>query len=108
MLCFKGLPIELALDVMELAGYEAKRRLNIPHDPLHPYNRKELAQYLKYCWQLLVRCDMMAKALDMKIPWKVLISSSIVRLWGSSTCGYARWYKPSTNWEDQPQSLLFL
>lgn len=62
--------MELALNVMELAGYEPKRRLNNPHDPLYPCNRKELAQYLKYCWQILVRCDMMAKALDIEIPWK--------------------------------------
>lgn len=81
MLCFKGLPVELALDIMEFADYTPKRRLNVPHDPFHPSNRNELDRYIKYCWQLLVRCDMMARELDMKINWEDQVTYCICQLW---------------------------
>jgi hypothetical protein len=59
-----GLPVELALDIMELVGYEPKRRLKIEHDPLHLEDREELAQYLKYRWQILDRCDTTPNEVD--------------------------------------------
>jgi hypothetical protein len=90
----KGLPAELVLDIMEFAGYEPVGRLNEPHDPFHLSNRKELARYLTYCWQLLVHCDMMAKALGMKIPWQELLGNCIVDFWADDSHGHGRffWY----------------
>ncbi|KAI1162734.1 hypothetical protein F5B18DRAFT_365374 [Nemania serpens] len=82
ILCAKGLPIELVLDIMDLAEYTAQRRLKIPHDPFHRYNREELIPYLTYCWMLLLRCDMVAKAIGDEIPWNSLISTVMMDFWG--------------------------
>ncbi|KAJ5820372.1 hypothetical protein N7474_005963 [Penicillium riverlandense] len=78
ILCRKGLPVELTMDIMELAGYDPKRRLEIPHDPFHPSNREELSRYLTYCWQIIVRCDMMGKALGMEIRWQEFVASVLI------------------------------
>jgi hypothetical protein len=75
-----GLPMELVLDIMELAEYEPRGRLQVPNDPFHPANREELDKYLKYCWQVLVRCDMMGAAIGMAIPWRKVVSDVMVRL----------------------------
>jgi hypothetical protein len=90
----KGLPAELVLEVMKLAGYKPLGRLSEPHDPFHISNRRELARYITYCWQLLVRCDMMAKALDMEIPWKELLGNCIADFWADDRAGNGRffWY----------------
>ncbi|KZF18840.1 hypothetical protein L228DRAFT_251694 [Xylona heveae TC161] len=93
MLCRKGLPVELSIEIMRFAEYVPKGTLKVPHDPFHPSNSEELALYLKYCWQILVRCDMMAKALDMKIPWQNLITKCIIELWGSKDCCLRKWYE---------------
>ena len=79
-----GLPAELALAVMEAADYVPRRRLAIPHDPLHLDNAGELMHYLKYSWQVLVRCDMLVRELGDTIPWHFMIASCIVDLWGVS------------------------
>jgi hypothetical protein len=81
MLAGKGLPMEMQLHVLQLAQYLPQRRLEIPHDPQHPQNRTELHKYLKYCWQLLVRCEMIARALGDRIPWNRLVSQCLVDLW---------------------------
>lgn len=73
MLHSKGLPVELVDDVMEKADYTAKRRLVYAHDPLHPGNLEELQQYLKYCWRLMVNCNLMADALGTGIEWESVI-----------------------------------
>jgi hypothetical protein len=65
---------------MDLAGYEPRRRLRIEHDPLHPENCEALGQYLKYCWQIIVRCDMMAREIGMDIPWHDVISECLVQM----------------------------
>ncbi|KAJ5783045.1 hypothetical protein N7457_004819 [Penicillium paradoxum] len=88
----KGLPAELVLDIIELAGYEPVRRLNEPHDPFHPSNRKELAQYLTYCWRLLVHCDMIGKALGMKVPWQELLGKCIVSFWANDRHGLGTFF----------------
>ena len=90
----KGLPAELVLNVMELAEYKTVGRMSEPHDPFHPSNRKELAQYLTYCWRLLVHCDMMAKALNMKLPWEEILGDCITDFWADDTRGRGRfwWY----------------
>lgn len=67
VLCSKGLPDELVLDIMEFPDYTPAQRLNVSGDPFHPSSRDELHQYLKYCWQLLVRRDMIAKEVGRSI-----------------------------------------
>ncbi|KAH8696549.1 hypothetical protein BGW36DRAFT_321877 [Talaromyces proteolyticus] len=73
VLRLKSLPEELVYDVMERADYTVKRRLIYPDDPFHPGNRDELQRYLKYCWQLVVNCNMMAEELEVSIEWDDLI-----------------------------------
>ncbi|CAI7590724.1 unnamed protein product [Penicillium pancosmium] len=94
MLCSKGLPMELALEIMKFADYKTpKSKLDPPHDPLHPANREALGQYLKYCWKTLVLCYTMATEIGMdpldrmdqsdrsnKINWKNLVGDAIIDL----------------------------
>jgi hypothetical protein len=93
----KGLPAELVLEVMDLASYRPVGRLSKPHDPLHTSNRQELTRYLTYCWRLLVYCDMIAKALDMELPWKELIGNCITDFWADECCGKGRFFWYSVN-----------
>ena len=81
MLLKKGLPLELALNVMKFGDYTPQRSLKKPYDPLHAENAEELRAYLKDCWQLLVGCDMMARALKDRIPWETLVAECIIALW---------------------------
>lgn len=99
----KGLPMELVLNIMALAEYAPRGRLQVLHDPFHLLNRDELAKYLKFCWEVLVRCDMMAGALGMVIPWRELVSDTLVQLF---SCGPRRWYirDPRT----EPETYTFL
>ncbi|CRG91206.1 hypothetical protein PISL3812_08254 [Talaromyces islandicus] len=94
ILYHKGLPAELVLEIMKFAGYKPVGRLSEPCDPFHISNRKELARYITYCWQLLVRCDMMAKALYMEIPWKELVGNCIADFWADDRAGNGKffWY----------------
>lgn len=93
MLCSKGLPMELALDIMKLADYNHfDRQLDPPHDPLHPSNREELGKHLKYCWQTMVRCYMITKELGLDpinggeyepgMNWTGSVAECIVELFG--------------------------
>lgn len=81
VLCLKGLPVELALEIMAFADYTPKQRLKVLRDPFHPSNREELNQYLKYCWQLLVRCDVVAKEVGKKIDWEQAVARCMNTLW---------------------------
>ena len=65
----KGLPFELALAILEFAEYVPYGRLDIADDPLHPDYEMELRKYLSYCWEVLMRCDMLAKASGKRISW---------------------------------------
>lgn len=80
----KGLPPELSTEVLKLADYTMKRRLVVPDDPLHPNNAVELQKYLNYCWQLLIRTDLVARALGRRIQWEEEITLCIMDLWGDS------------------------
>ncbi|KAK3898227.1 hypothetical protein C8A05DRAFT_19145 [Staphylotrichum tortipilum] len=100
----KGLPMELVLEIMAFAGYAPRGRLQVPHDPFHPENREELAKYLRFCWEVLVRCDMMAVALGMAIPWRDLVSNTLVQL---LSCVPRRWYTIPDD-VDHPESYVFL
>lgn len=64
------LPTELVDDVMDKADYTVKRRLAYPHDPFHGGNAEELRKYLKFCWRVMVDCNMMADALGPRIEWE--------------------------------------
>lgn len=90
LLCRKGLPLELALDIMEEAGYEAVRK--VPYDPFHPRNRGELRRYLKYCWQTLVRCDLLAKTIGWEVYWNDLIADCLIDLFGHEDSNSKKWY----------------
>ncbi|KAJ0420543.1 hypothetical protein BJY00DRAFT_284050 [Aspergillus carlsbadensis] len=108
LLCKMGLPVELALDIMDLAGYEPTRRLVIEHDPLHPENRGVLRKYLKYCWQIIVRCDMMAQEIGMEISWDDFVFKCLVRMLDSKGCKHEkRWYKTEWDADDSTWSYAF-
>ncbi|KAK8038553.1 hypothetical protein PG993_006964 [Apiospora rasikravindrae] len=76
----KGLPAELVHMVLEFTGYKETRALKVPHDPFHKRNRKQLDRYLGECWEILMRCGMMAKALGDETPWDVIIANCIADL----------------------------
>ncbi|OBT85276.1 hypothetical protein VE02_06501 [Pseudogymnoascus sp. 03VT05] len=57
----KGLPLEVALEVLDHVEYIPRRRLPISDDPLHPENAEELRKYLKYCWRLLIGRNVLVK-----------------------------------------------
>lgn len=110
ILCKEGLPVELTMDIMDLAGYEPKRRLQIPHDPLHPSNREELSQYLTYCWQIIVRCDMVRKSLGMEVRWQEFVADIIIgffdyrnaRVYGNRRKSWGCWDR------DEPLNLAYI
>jgi hypothetical protein len=91
----RQLPPELVLPIMDLAAYKPKRALIIPHDPLHLSNRKELDEYLELCWQIMVRCQMIAKEIDLEIGggWKSLVSYWICTLWEVKNCESANLWR---------------
>lgn len=78
-----GLPMELVLVIMDMAEYAPRGNLEVPDDPLHPENRRELADYLELCWQLLVRCEMMANAVGMDMEWGDKIFSTLLAFFRS-------------------------
>ena len=77
-----GLPEELVLDILERADYRWQRRLQHSDHPMHLKNREELLKYLKFCWILLVRCDLLAKACGKRIDWVNEVSLCIDDLFG--------------------------
>ncbi|KAL8991975.1 MAG: hypothetical protein Q9169_007480 [Polycauliona sp. 2 TL-2023] len=76
------LPAEIILDILDRADYRWQRRSPFSDDPMHLENRSELLQYLKYCWILLVRCDVLAKACGKRIDWVNDVSHAINDLFG--------------------------
>lgn len=85
----KQLPVEIADIILKLAAYQARRRLPVPGHPFHAENREELSKYLTYCWQLLIRCEMTARELSMRINWQNWIALSIDRIF-NCRCGNSR------------------
>ncbi|KAL8821403.1 MAG: hypothetical protein Q9223_000552 [Gallowayella weberi] len=83
-LCLRksGLPSEIVLDILEKADYRWQRRSSHSDDPMHADNREELLKYLKFCWILLVRCDVLAKACGKRIEWANDVSHCINNLFG--------------------------
>jgi hypothetical protein len=81
----KGLPLELADEIMREAEYgSCVRRLPVQHDPFHPENREELDKYLKYCFALLVRCEVIARVADMDLDWEGLVGEELLALFECS------------------------
>ena len=82
ILMAKGLPIELALTILDFASYApSDQRLIRSHDPLHPVNSRQLREYLTYCWTLLVRCGVLANSQGGTIDWKIHLRRCIIDLW---------------------------
>jgi hypothetical protein len=82
----KGLPAELSIQVLELADYGGlTRRLAVADDPLHPQNHLDLRKYLTYCWQLLLRYDILMKEIGRSINWEEEVTQCIYELWGRET-----------------------
>lgn len=100
MLHLKGLPEELVLDVMEHADYTVKRRLIQPHDPFHCDNREELHHYLKYCWRLLINCNMMAEALGSPIDWAALVEHFLLENTQDTRGLRKKFYRANEDCED--------
>lgn len=107
LLCTRGLPVEVAMSIIEFADYTPRRKLKVPHDPLHRDNGEELAKYLEYCWQLVIRCDMMGKALGMDIPWQEMVSQCILSFWGCKDCYLGNWYKWEIDYETSNHRCVF-
>jgi hypothetical protein len=80
----QNLPMELILQIMEMADYIPARRIPIPDDVFHLDNGEELRRYLNYCWQLLVRSDVLARACGHKIPWQMEVTYIVNELWGKN------------------------
>lgn len=95
ILCERGLPVELTFRIMEFADYETKRALVVPHDPFHPVNRVGLDRYVENCWQILIGCDMMAKAVGTKIDWKRRIYDQMFSFWGNPANEDGKWFERS-------------
>ncbi|KAL4907782.1 hypothetical protein BDW74DRAFT_112569 [Aspergillus multicolor] len=76
----KGLPPELIQPIMAMADYDTPQRcLPVPHDPFHPDNRDELTTYLASCWGIIVRYNMLAQELGIKMHWKLEVLDSLSR-----------------------------
>ncbi|KAJ2983926.1 hypothetical protein NQ176_g338 [Zarea fungicola] len=83
----KGLPTEIVTEILDLADHKPMGRLLRPHNPLHVDNWEELRKYLTYCWQLVIRCDMMAREMGVDIPWRSLVISRLSRLLSTPSGG---------------------
>ncbi|KAH6670310.1 hypothetical protein F5X68DRAFT_215728 [Plectosphaerella plurivora] len=89
-LCYLGLPTEIAIEVMDYAGYTPSGRLSTPNDPLHPENAEELHRYFDYCWNILVRCEVMGRWFGAPIPWERVVAKTMTELLGHGSNGPAR------------------
>lgn len=92
----RGLPHELILMILGYVDRCPPSRMSVPHDPLHPENCHELRQYLTYCWQLIIRCNMMAQALGREMDWENEVAE-ILR-WGLSSPGERTIFKYDSEW----------
>jgi hypothetical protein len=78
--------------ILRMAGVDnvRLRRLPVEHDPLHPENREELGKYLKFCWALMVRCEVVARVIGLDLDWEDMITKSLVQ---SFDCSSHRSYR---------------
>lgn len=73
----KGLPTELALQVLDMADYKPVGRLFIRDDPLHATNADELKRYLSFCWSVLVRIDMLIRECGQWLDWEAEVTDAL-------------------------------
>ena len=78
----KGFPNEIGLRILAYADFRPGRRLLIANDPLDPRNGEELRKYLRWCWKVLVCCDVLMTASGTRIRWVYEITDVIRELWG--------------------------
>lgn len=77
----KRLPQELVLQITACTEYDRPRsRLPVPHDPLHRRNRRQLRRHLDDCWRILVRCNMLALELGIRIDWEYQVVAALDRM----------------------------
>ncbi|KAJ5691832.1 hypothetical protein N7462_001255 [Penicillium macrosclerotiorum] len=76
----KGLPAELCLGIINCGGFTPSRRSLVVDDPLHTDNAPELRKYLTYCWQLLIRANVVMESKGLQIDWYQAVVWSIQRL----------------------------
>ena len=76
----KGLPMELVLCVMDFAAYVPGTKLLVFHDPLHYLNKGVLEKHLDYCWELLVRCDIIGRTWGYDVDWEVALRTIVMEL----------------------------
>lgn len=61
----KGLPVEICDQVLDLVGTRAD--FSVPHDPLHPDNRRALQNLSDLLWGVIVRCNLLDRKLDREL-----------------------------------------
>lgn len=83
-----NLPAELVDSIVDSEPYRETRALTVPHDPFHLQNQAQLGRFLDDCWEVLLRCDMMARALGDEVPWDMLIGNMIVLLFSRPSLGF--------------------
>lgn len=86
----KGLPTELALQVMKSADYTPAGRLWHRDDPLHAENAKELKKYLSFCWKVLVRIDMLVRECGKRLDWESEVANAMCVLFELGKTGRPR------------------
>lgn len=92
----KGLPTELCLTVIDFVDFTPSRRSLVVDDPLHHDNASELRKYLTYCWQLLIRANIVMRSRSLNIDWSNAVEWCIQRLFvapirGSLTINRPPW-----------------
>ncbi|RAH80339.1 hypothetical protein BO86DRAFT_390322 [Aspergillus japonicus CBS 114.51] len=77
----RGVPDDWVAEMTTLReGNEPRSRLPVPHDPLHERNRTQLRRYLHRCWQIMVRCNMLARELGTEINWARQVVEALEKL----------------------------
>lgn len=83
----KGLPLELADGIMDMAKYDKTiRQLAVAHDPFDPTNKNELNEHIQYCWNLLIRCELVSRVIRMDLKWEELVFNALTEIF-SCDCG---------------------
>lgn len=64
-------------------GYDLCEQLKAQGlDPLHPAKMEQMREYLKMCWEHLVRVHMVLAEADTEFDWEFEVKSTIRWLWG--------------------------
>ncbi|OJK01905.1 hypothetical protein ASPACDRAFT_50713 [Aspergillus aculeatus ATCC 16872] len=79
----RGVPDDWVAEMTTLSdegNKEPRSRLLVPHDPLHERNCRQLRRYLHRCWQIMVRCNMLARELGAEINWAWEVVKALEKL----------------------------